>query len=102
MKKLFLLVLVMSFSTVLYCQSDSSKLISVKNQIDSIIIKYNIKTIEVTSTNNINVGPSADFKIQNDFLIVSKSYYFNLNKIVSISVGQKIINNNYYLSIVFN
>jgi hypothetical protein len=101
MKKIFLLVLLISFSTILYCQSDSITYITIKNQLDSLIIKNNVRTIDVSSANGVNVGPSADFKILNGFLIVKKSYYFNLNKIVSFYIGKR-NNGTNYLSIVFN
>lgn len=103
MKKLILLALIISFPTVLYCQSDSTKFMTIKSQLDSIIIKYDVKFVDVTSANNIKVGPTTNFKIQNDFLIAGKTYYFNLNRLVSFWVGKTIYSTDRNcLSLVFN
>ena len=101
MKKLWLIVLLFSFSTILYSQCDSTKFSTIKNQLDSLIIKYNVKTIDVSSGNGITLDRSVDFKMQNGFLIVNKTYYFVLNRIVSFYVGQR-LKGTYYLSITFN
>jgi hypothetical protein len=102
MKKGLLFIILISLSTVIYCQNENTKSVLIQNQLDSLIRKYDIKNIEVTSPHDVCAGPSSDFKLERGFLIVNKMYYFNLDKVVSFYFSKRAFHATYYMSFVFN
>ena len=102
MKKGLLFIILISLSTIIYCQNENTKSVLIQNQIDSLIRKFEIKDIEVFSSHEVSAGPSSDFKLENGFLIVNKMYYFNLEKVVSFYFRKRALRSTYYMSIAFN
>jgi|WetSurMetagenome_2_1015567.scaffolds.fasta_scaffold20880_5 hypothetical protein len=86
MKKLLFLIFCLSFSTYVCCQNAAPKIFSIKNQIDSLVIKYNIKEINVVCSEGMQLKPSNDFYIDKGFLVVDKMSFFNLDKLISFHI----------------
>src|ERR1035437_3671564 len=104
MKKVFILLLLfVAVSSAAYSQDKTQKVTpSIECQIDSVIKKYDVKNITVSSANGVNINNATDFYFENGFLVVQKTNLFNMQRLVSFQLFKAIFDKRYYMSIIFN
>ena len=103
-KGLILLLLFVALSSAAYSQNESKNVTStIQSQIDSVIKKYDVKDVSITSAHGISITYTKDFYFENGFLVVNKVNFFNMQKLVSFGVFKGLFKkNNYGMLIVFN
>jgi len=69
---------------------------------DSVMKKYDVKGITVSSANGIVVNYTSDFYFDNGFLVVRKLNFFNMKKLVSFQLSKGIFDKIYGMNITFN
>ena len=101
MKKTLFLLLFISITSIAYCQNETKNYKPVVNEIDSLIKKYDVKEITVSSAHGLVIEKrTADFYFDKEFLIVNKLYYFNMEKLVSFNLNMP--HHTYCISFYFN
>lgn len=102
-KNLVLLLLFVALSSTAYCQNEAKRTVpSIECQIDSVIKKYDIKEITISSANGIFIDNITDFYFENGFLVVQKLNFFNIQKLVSFQITKGIFNKKHRMHITFN
>jgi len=104
MKKTFIILLFfVAMSSVVCSQNEVKKIApSIECQIDSVMKKYDMKEITVSSANGVIINSTTDFYFENGFLVVQKLNFFNMQKLVSFQIIKGILNKKQIMYITFN
>ena len=102
-KTVIILLFFVATSSAAYSQNETTKItLTIECQIDSVIKKYDVKNITVSSANGANINNATDFYFENGFLVVQKTNFFNIQKLVSFQITKGVFNKRYIMNITFN
>jgi len=102
-KTVIILLLFVAMSSTAYSQNETTKITpTIECQIDSVMKKYDIKELAVSSTNGIVINATTDFYFENGFLVIQKQNFFNIQKLVSFQITKGVFNKRYIMYITFN
>jgi hypothetical protein len=104
MKKKFIIFLFfVAISSAAYSQNETKKVTpTIECQIDSVMKKYVVKGITVSSANGIVINYTSEFYFENGFLVVEKLDFFNMEKLVSFHLSKGIFEKTYTMNLIFN
>ena len=102
-RAIILLLLFVALSSAAYSQNETKKITpTIECQIDSVIKKYDVKDIGVTSVNGMSIDYTTDFYFENGFLVVQKLNFFNMQKLVYFRVFKGLFDKRYSMRLTFN
>jgi hypothetical protein len=102
-KTVVIFLLFVAMSSTAYSQNETKKITSsIECQIDSVMKKYVVKGITVSSANGIVIKYATEFYLENGFLVVKKLNFFNIEKLVSFQLSKDIFEKTYTMDLIFN
>lgn len=104
MKKIvILLLLFVAISSAAYSQNEAKRCTSpIQCQIDSVIKKYVVKGITVSSANAVVINYTTEFYFENGFLVTKTLNFFNLEKLISFQLTKGLFEKTYTMNFIFN